>query len=290
MNKDQDNKVKSAFIAIAIHALLLLCFLIIQVWEEPDPPIPEYGVELSFGSLSSVSKAASAKPSPQQAPAELEYEVGNSSSQSEESPEVEEVVESNIDPQVDEVESEQETSNQVVDEEPTEQNIEEEEIAVENEAPAPEVVSKNQERKPEEQKEVEEESSDEKENINPPNKSESKQALNDRAILRKGGGSVGANGGSSAAEGAKLELSGWVWDQKPRPNDDSSENGRIVFEIKVDDTGFITAVKTLESTVTPSVERIYYNEVLSLTFSPTTDNSSLAPISTGKVTFIIRSR
>jgi hypothetical protein len=54
--------------------------------------------------------------------------------------------------------------------------------------------------------------------------------------------------------------------------------------------GEIISVRTLEKTVSPSVERIYKNEVESLTFSPMSSNTTPAPVSTGKITFIIRSK
>jgi hypothetical protein len=63
-------------------------------------------------------------------------------------------------------------------------------------------------------------------------------------------------------------LSGWRWDFEPNPPDTSNENGKIVFEIKIDDRGEIISVRTLEKTVSPEVERIYRQEVESLTFSP----------------------
>ena len=97
-------------------------------------------------------------------------------------------------------------------------------------------------------------------------------------------GTYGGGGGPT------LDLTGWIWDFEPNPKDTSNENGRIVFEIKIDDMGEIISVRTLEKTVSPSVERIYKNEVESLTFSPISSNTTPAAVSTGKITFIIRSK
>jgi hypothetical protein len=85
-------------------------------------------------------------------------------------------------------------------------------------------------------------------------------------------------------------MTGWVWDFPPKPDDTSSENGKIVFEIVVDDMGDLISVRTIEKTVSPEVERIYRMEVEKLTFSATSDNSIPAPVSKGKITFLIRSR
>ncbi|MFN2302296.1 MAG: hypothetical protein ACK2TV_01060, partial [Anaerolineales bacterium] len=88
--------------------------------------------------------------------------------------------------------------------------------------------------------------------------------LDSRALY----GTYGGGGGSS------LELAGWIWDFEPDPRDTSNEDGRIVFKIKIDDMGQIISVKTLESTVSPDVERIYKTEVKSLTFSPISTNTT----------------
>ena len=88
----------------------------------------------------------------------------------------------------------------------------------------------------------------------------------------------------------KKDMAGWVWDFKPEPNDTSSESGRIVFQIKIDDQGEIISVRTLEKTVSPAVEKVYRQAVERLTFSRTADNTIPAPVSTGTITFIIKSR
>ena len=90
--------------------------------------------------------------------------------------------------------------------------------------------------------------------------------------------------------GALLELMGWIWDAVPQPQDNTSETGKLVFEIKIDDLGEVIAVKTLEKTVTPLVEQIYKDALAKLTFSKTTENTAYTPTSTGKVTFIIQSK
>ncbi len=90
--------------------------------------------------------------------------------------------------------------------------------------------------------------------------------------------------------GALLELVGWVWDTIPAPQDNTDESGKIVFEIKIDELGEVIAVKTLEKTVTPLVEKIYKDALTELTFSKTADNTVYAPVSVGKVTFILRTK
>lgn len=90
--------------------------------------------------------------------------------------------------------------------------------------------------------------------------------------------------------GTLLELVGWIWDTVPAPQDNTDASGKIVFEIKIDELGEVIAVKTLEKTVSPLVEKIYKNALTELTFSKTADNTVYAPVSVGKVTFILRTK
>ena len=36
-------------VSVSIHALIILLFFLINAWTAPDPPLPEYGIELNFG-------------------------------------------------------------------------------------------------------------------------------------------------------------------------------------------------------------------------------------------------
>lgn len=88
--------------------------------------------------------------------------------------------------------------------------------------------------------------------------------------------------------GTLLELPGWMWDAVPQPQDNTDEVGKIVFQITIDEFGEIIAIKTLEKTISPLVEKIYKDALTRLTFSKTTHNLAYTPTSTGKVTFILQ--
>jgi hypothetical protein len=85
-----------------------------------------------------------------------------------------------------------------------------------------------------------------------------------------------------------LELAGWMWDTAPQPQDNTEESGKIVFQITIDEFGEVIAIRTLEKTISPLVEKIYKEALTSLTFSKTSDNLVYTPTSTGKVTFILQ--
>jgi outer membrane biosynthesis protein TonB len=100
------------------------------------------------------------------------------------------------------------------------------------------------------------------------------------------GSLYGKPGGS--AQGVALNVSGWGMGSRPQVNDDSDESGKIVFELKVDDTGDIVGIRVKESTVSQSVVEVYRRAVGRMKLVPKSAN--VPAISTGTLTFIIKSR
>jgi len=287
VNKEEKNKKIGLVVSGAFHLLLLLAFLFIIAWKEPDPPIPEYGIELNFG----LEDAGSGDVQPQATNEPVQSETEEVEEQQESEPTQEEIVEETetveeestpeevttntqdspdvIEPAEQSEESAPQEQNEVVERqtEPTETNTATEETNTQPQGnnQADEVVQNTS------QGDSENEQGDQ---------GDEQGTLDSRALYGESGG----GGGSS------LEMTGWVWDFKPQPDDTSNENGRIVFEIKIDDQGEIISVRTLERSVSPAIEKVYREEVEKLTFSRTSDNSIAAPISTGKITFVIKSK
>ena len=88
---------------------------------------------------------------------------------------------------------------------------------------------------------------------------------------------------------ASLQMTGWVWDFKPNPNDRSGETGKVVYRITIDDEGYITRIQLVHSTVSPEIQRLYRQSVERLSFSKTSDYKP-APTSTGTITFLIQTK
>lgn len=86
-----------------------------------------------------------------------------------------------------------------------------------------------------------------------------------------------------------LDMKGWKWSTLPQPDDTSSESGQIVFEIKINRYGEIVAIKTLFRSVSRMVADIYQKALKEATFEP---NEGVNPdeTTTGKVTFNIKVR
>ena len=47
--KEKKNRKIGLIVAGAVHVVLFIIFLFVIAWKEPDPPIPEYGIELNLG-------------------------------------------------------------------------------------------------------------------------------------------------------------------------------------------------------------------------------------------------
>jgi hypothetical protein len=88
----------------------------------------------------------------------------------------------------------------------------------------------------------------------------------------------------------QLDMEGWHWDSVPRPNDTTDEVGKVVFEITIDETGFVVGVREKEKTISPTLSALYKDSIINLTFSKTSDDSSDQGVTKGTVTFILHSK
>lgn len=99
-------------------------------------------------------------------------------------------------------------------------------------------------------------------------------------------GLYGTPGGTGS--GVAFDVSGWSLSGRPNVNDNSDETGKIVFQLKVDQSGDIISVRTMQTTVSPSVVEVYRKAVERLRLVP--KSSVTPPVSTGTITFIIKSK
>lgn len=279
-------------ISAVVHAVVLaFCYFFVR-WTPPDPPLPDYGVELNFGidaegfgNLQSL------------APANESTETNASPGPPEPTP-----------PQPDQQPSTP-ASTEADPEEVASENVQETESPVE--VPKKQAPARVEPKSP--VKEVKPAPSEPKRDIPPP-PSYTPNTKPGGGGTGTGSGTAGNNNGDRPGKvgdqgdrrgtlegkalygnpgngtGANLDLAGWNWDSRPDKVDPFDEEGKIVFEIKVDDEGNLVNVRPVEKTVSPKVVQFYQKQVEELTFSKTRDNASPAPISSGRITIIIRSR
>lgn len=260
--QEEKNKRIGWLTSLGVQLVLLVLFYFIVAWKEPFPPIPEYGIELGF----TTSAGAPSTSTPSQT-----------------APETEELT--------DDVEESNQAEEPVV--ESSEENVVEEQPVTPSKVESPVKVeeTKTETKKPVEEvkKEVDSRAvmnpsdTDSDQSTNNPSEGEEEKEIDQRAIY----GSQGTN--TENNEGANLALSGWIWDFKPKPDDTSDESGKIVYKITVDQDGYLIKIETVTSSVSPTVERKYRSAVEKLTFSKTADYKT-APVSTGTITFIIKSK
>lgn len=282
---EKKNKRIALFTTIGVNGILLILLLFVIAWKAPDPPNPEYGIELNFGTDSQGSGDV-----------QPEVPVGDESTNNEE----QESTPEELVPQ----ESVTETTEQAA---PTEESVEEipnkleSPVVVKKEEPKkenPKPVEKKTEPKKEEPKPVERKP-DPSQGYNPPSKGKEGAAGSQGDDTNKAGDKGnpqgvdkseiydGKPGGGSG--GSSLDLAGWDWDEIPRPNVSDNQTGRIVFEIEVDDKGEIRSIRTLEKTVSADAERVCREAIQKLTFSKK-PGAVVPAISKGKITFTIRAK
>ena len=309
--KEKKDKKMGMIVSGAIHALILALFLILVAWREPNPPLPEYGIELNFGfddagSGDTKSTEPAEEENTQDDPPTAMEETEDVQQDIVEEEPAEEVTEEEVvqepdpvvvqkdpviekpteDPVIEEIETQLEESEVKVEEK-------KEEVTEEEEVTPPPVEEKKEEVKPKPKPTVDERAlmggKKTDNNTNSASKSEGTSSDKkgnegdpdgdvDQRGLMKGGGDGGP----------VLDLTGWTWNTRPKPDDVSQESGKIVFRIIIDDRGQVLRVIMEESTVSAALVRIYQKEVERVTFKPLGSNARPAPTSQGKITFVIK--
>jgi periplasmic protein TonB len=301
--REKKNKRIALLYTTAIQVVLVIALFLIVAWRAPDPPLPEYGIELNFGmDTEGFGEIQPETPEGNKGDQKEEQVKESKPEVQEEAPKVEEKVEEKVEPA--EVKPEE---PQVVSK--TESPVVVKEKKVEEVKPIEKPVEKPAE-KPVEQKPKEVE----KPKVNPDavykpstaqSTSENKTGGNKEGEPGNHGDDPGKTGDKGSpqgtldakalygkpgggAGGSSLELSGWTWDEKPNPNVPNNESGRLVFEIKVDANGDIVSIRTLERSVSTEAEQICRRSVEKLTFSKT--GSNVPEMSTGRITFLVRAK
>lgn len=300
--EEKKNKRVGMTISIGLHGALLVLFFFLLAWREPNPPLPDYGIELNFGMVEGSGVQQPTTP------------PNTSKSKEEAAPEksaaVEEVTEETAAPEKvteaasEVVPEESEPVKEVVPTQPTESPVVKKAPEVKKETPKKETKpAEKPVTTPKEDKKVAEKAANTDSKTNGADgttgaKNEPKASGQGKETDKAGDegdpqGTVdaralyGTQGGGGG--GPALEIAGWMWDQAPNKKDASSENGRIVFEFQIDDEGYVVSIRTIETTVSPQVLQFYKEQLQSVTFSQTT-GSAPPPRTTGKVTFVIKSR
>jgi outer membrane biosynthesis protein TonB len=288
--KEKKNRRVGILVSIGVHALILVLFAFLLAWRAPDPPLPEYGIEINFG----VSEVGSGEVQPETAPVESDSEEEAAPEDSpeqetpaEETPEAVEPVTETAPPVTNKIES-----PDVIPEKPVEKPVEkpkEKPVEKPKETTKPVTEKTTEATKPIKEAGATGEGTSTK----PPaasqgddtdktgDKGDEQGELDARALYGKPGGGQG---------GPALNIVGWIWDEVPRNKDQSNENGTVTFEFMIDEDGYVIFTKTLKSSVSPSVAKFYEDQLKQTTFSRTGSGAVKPGNTKGTVTFSIVSK
>lgn len=302
--QEKKNKRIATFTTIGVNVVVLLILILIAAWRAPDPPLPEYGIELNFGMDTQGSGDVQPREpvgSPQATEEVQEQQAEPEESQpepAEEQQQTETAAPAEVTPAEQQVTSKVESPVAVKEEKKEESKPVEKPV---EQKPVPKPVEKKPAPKVEEKPKV-----DPNATYNP-NKAKTADATSNKA------GQPGSQGDDKSKTGDKgnpegsldakalygkaggggggpsLDLAGWQWDTRPAPRVPDNEMGGIVkFEIKVDDNGDIISIRTLERSVSAETEQACKQSIQRLTFSKT--GEKVPDISTGTITFVVRSK
>ncbi|HET6542682.1 MAG TPA: hypothetical protein VFG46_19470 [Chryseolinea sp.] len=299
---EKKNKRTALLYTTIIQVVLVVALFFIVAWRAPDPPLPEYGIVLNFGTEDEGSGDV-----------QPETPVGNKGQQEEEPEESKPKFEEET-PKVEEKET------KPVESKPVEQQIiskvESPVVVKEKKEDEVKQVEKPAE-KPEEKKvepKVEKKPVEEKPKVDPEAvyKPKAAQSTSDNKTTDTKAGTPGNHGddpgktgdkgnpeGSldakalygkpgGGAGGSSLELSGWDWDEIPNPNVPNNITGRIVFEIIVNSKGELDHYNIVQNSLNPEATKACREAVEKLTFSKTGTN--VPDMSKGKITFVVRAK
>jgi periplasmic protein TonB len=274
--QEQKNKQIAGLTTVLVNAALFFLLFFVAAWRAPDPPLPEFGIELNFGV--DMQGGGNVQPTEEAGAVPEQQELETTPEQPEEEASETETVQQAV----------SKTESPVtVKQEPKETPKEVKEVKKEEKKTEPVKTEEKEEPKtvytPSEKTNPSDnpgkEASQGDDAGKTGDKGDPKGSLDADALYGKQGGGGGGSG---------LEMAGWKWDAAPKPDLANNESGRLVFEIKVDENGDIISIRTVERSVSLAAEKICRAEIEKLTFSKT--GSNVPSVSTGRITFVVRSK
>lgn len=281
--EERKNRKVGIWTSAGVHAALLLALFFIVAWRAPDPPLPEYGIELNFG----LDNQGSGDIQPEQ-------EVGDQGESATTGAVPEAATQETEDSQKDAPSKA---------EEPTTSKAESPLTVKEVTKPA---VTTKETAKPESSKAKTEptvtpptETPKESQTAESTKKGDAPGQGDDKAKTGDKGSEegkldakalYGTPGGGGGGTGMNLQMSGWTWAEQPTiPQLPDNENGRIVFEIECDENGDITGITTVERTLSPRAEQLLKDMIRKNSLMRT--SGGRAPErSKGSIVFVLRTR
>lgn len=276
MEREKKNKRIAFATSLGIHTIVLLVFIFLVAWRAPDPPLPEFGIELNFG----LDSQGDGDRQPEDRPGSEEVET--ESIQPAETQPKEEVAEEK--PAETQVVSKLE-SPVVVKEEKKEPIAEKPKEKVEKTEKVKQPVEKKEETKPVVAESVKgKESPSHGDDPGKTGDKGSPQGKPDAKAL------YGKPGGGGGGDGISLSMSGWEWAEQPKiPELPDNEDGRIVFDIECDEEGEIVQITTTQRGLSPKAEQLL-KEVIRKNSLVRTSSGRAPERSKGTIVFVLKTK
>jgi outer membrane biosynthesis protein TonB len=285
--QEKKNRNVGLWTSLGVHAGLFLVLFFVIAWRAPDPPLPEYGIELNFG----LDDQGSGDIQPDEPAGEAGQSV-TSETVAEQVPEQQsetpaEISETAEEKEVTPVPSKTESPVSVKE---AKKPVAESKEAAKAEAKTPtkeSTVTAPSETTKETAKEEatrKGEAASQGDDTNKTGDKGSEQGTLDAKAL------YGTPGGGGGGTGMNLQMSGWTWADEPSiPQLPDNENGRVVFEIECDENGDITGITTLERTLSPKAEQLL-KDMIRKNALVRTSGGKVPERSRGKLVFVLRTK
>lgn len=287
--RDRKNKQIAWITSVGIHGLLLVAFMLMMAWRAPNPPLPEYGIELNFG----MDDQGGGEIQPETSPGAQEEANDQAEAEQTETAQPEEQVKEEVVPEkTDEPIVSKVESPVVVKEEkkePAKEVVKEKVVEAKPKVTPAEEVKKIEKKEtlPTEQKGTDTKKGDpttsQGDDGKQGDKGNPEGKLDAKALY-------GQQGGGGGGEGFGLSMSGWAWADQPQiPNLPDNEDGRIEFEIECDSEGEIIGITTIQRGLSAKAEQLLKEEIRKNSLMRT--SAGKAPErSKGKVVFILKTK
>ena len=274
--REKKNKTIAMFTSLGIHLAVLLAFIFMMAWRAPNPPFPEYGIELNFGLDNQGSgdiqpeTPASTEETPTDEPPTDEPSTEPQEEEKEESKPVEEVVEQPV-------------------------SKEESPVVIKETKKETEVKPVKEDIKKEDKKEVKvaiTKPADDNGNPKQANQGDDKNKAGNKGkeeALDQDGVYDGKQGGGGGGSGVSITgFRGFDFPKIETPAIPDEADGIYEFVVKVDDQGTVVNVTALQRGLSLEAEKKLKAVIQKLEFIPKGPN--LPTFSEGKITFVVRTQ
>ncbi len=286
---EKKNRRIAMVVSLGFHGLLFLLLFFLAAWRAPNPPLPEYGIELNFGL-------------DDQGGGEIQPNTPVSSDQSSEQVEEKSEEPTKTDDQPKEEVQETKEETPVVSKEESSVLVKEEKKPTEAVKPkekeeqkkkTEEVVVAKKEAVPAKEKQAQQKDETKKTGDNPQSHGDDPGKVGDKGNPQ---GKLDANalygkqGGGDNGKGYALSMTGWEWADQPKiPQLPDNEDGRIVFEIVCDENGDIVRIDTKERGLSLEAEKLLKSEIMKSSLRKISDGNA-PEFSKGRIVFLLKTK